>query len=382
MKKTLTILLIITLTLGLVACDKDKKSSSDTKTNEQTTQQSTTDADTSDKPTKSGDKTETLPNDKKDDNTENTIPENDVLCIEQHKEIEVKGGKLACVIALPFKEEKSEKKYPVVLIVPGSGATPKDGIANGYEKLAGQLAKHDICSLRYDKRGMFDSSNIKVEPEKIRVKDLTDDIKVLIKNLNEDKRFDGVYIFGHSQGAEFGAIAAKDENIKGFISVEGAGRKISEVMVDQIKRNPFNPESVIEETETIVKSLQAGKVTEVKDVNLRMLFNPQIQNFWIDWMKLNPLDAYKNIAGVKSLIIQGKSDIQITTKDAELIATAMPDAKLVIIDNLSHILKSDKPLSEKPDKEEYKSHITLYGDNEAPVNEKLVQEIVSFVKEK
>ncbi len=66
---------------------------------------------------------------------------------------------------------------PVVLIIPGSGPTDKDGnnalgaSAASYRRLAEALVDQGVASVRIDKRGMFDSARAAPDPNKVTIAD-------------------------------------------------------------------------------------------------------------------------------------------------------------------------------------------------------------------
>src|SRR5690554_7400138 len=73
---------------------------------------------------------------------------------QKEKEVKVKMEDEILYGSLISVSEKS--KAPVVIIIPGSGPTDRNGNsmmvqANSYRMLAEELAEHGIASLRYDK---------------------------------------------------------------------------------------------------------------------------------------------------------------------------------------------------------------------------------------
>ncbi len=291
--------------------------------------------------------------------------------IEENVKIKVDGGEIAGIITIP----KDKDNMPVVLIVPGSGAVPKDGFVNELKQLSTSLANNDIATLRYDKRGIYDSSNIKFEEKDVRVNRYVSDIEVILKYLKGDSRFSKVFLLGHSQGGHFGAIAIKRESVDGFISLAAPGRAIDEILIEQINNNKANTKEIIEESTDIIQSLKDGeKVEDMSDV-LKPLFRRDIQNYMIDWMKLDPVKDYSAISKTPTVIIQGKNDIQISVKDAENLSKSIPEAKLFMIENMSHVLKDVKS------KDDMKEQMEIYKDPDIPINTELVDIIVDFVNE-
>ena len=71
------------------------------------------------------------------------------------------------------------------------------------------------------------------------------------------------------------------------------------------------------------------------------------------------------------LIIQGNTDLQVRVKDAQLLKEALPDAKLVIINQMNHVLKQSGIDSG--------SNTATYSDPALPLKSELVKTIETFV---
>ncbi len=287
--------------------------------------------------------------------------------------VEVNGGELAGIITTPIKN--TNKTLPIVLIVSGSGPVPKNGLANEYAQLSIELAEKGIASLRYDKRGTFDSNGIQIDENKVRVIDYVDDIEKLINHLKKDKRFSDVFVLGHSQGALFGAIAIEKAPVKGFISVAGAGRTIDLILKEQIKNNDLNPPEVISESDNILNELKKGNTIEEVSEIVKPIFRRSIQEYLIDWISYDPVKVYKKISSTPIMIIQGKNDIQISEKDAIILADVLEDNEPILIDKMSHIMKNAAT------KEDRKEHIKIYSNVKEPLNEEFITNVITFINE-
>jgi len=127
--------------------------------------------------------------------------------------LKTSGGNIYGSLILP----DGDKRAPVVLIIPGSGPTDRDGNndiglhTNTYLMIADSLEKEGIASVRYDKRGIGESArDFKIE-ENLTFDDMVNDAVGFIKMLQDDKRFSKVIILGHSEGSLIGMIAADKE---------------------------------------------------------------------------------------------------------------------------------------------------------------------------
>ncbi len=280
------------------------------------------------------------------------------------------GIKLYGTLTLP----KKVSNPPVVLIIPGSGPIDRNGNSpkmkmNIYQILSDSLAKHDIASLRYDKRGIGKSQVPNLDESKLTIETYVKDAETWLQWLKNQKHFSKIIVLGHSEGSLIGILAAEKQKIDKFISVAGAGRPIDQVLKEQLQSQP---KSIREKALPIIDSLKQGK--QVKNVPrvLYALFRPSVQPYLISWMKYDPA---KEIAKLKIpiLIIQGTTDLQVSTLDAKLLAQANPNAKLDIIQNMNHIFR-------KAPKNRIKNLIT-YTKPDLPIMHKFVADIVSFINQ-
>src|SRR4030095_905226 len=73
------------------------------------------------------------------------------------------------------------KGSPIILLIPGSGPTDRDGKhplgvkASPYRLLADALSKDGVSTVRIDKRGMFGSKRAVVDANRVRIADYARD---------------------------------------------------------------------------------------------------------------------------------------------------------------------------------------------------------------
>lgn len=129
------------------------------------------------------------------------------------------------------------KKYPVALIISGSGPTDRNGNNpmmknNSLKMLAEALAKNGIASLRFDKRGIGESKAAAGAESTLVFENYTEDVKSWINLLKQDKRFSKLIIIGHSEGSLIGMLGgAKADK---FISIAGSGESADQLLKTQI----------------------------------------------------------------------------------------------------------------------------------------------------
>jgi len=280
-------------------------------------------------------------------------------------------GDISGTLTIPDKIRKS----PVVLIIAGSGPTDRDcnsplGIkTNAYKMLAESFAVKGISTLRYDKRGIAKSKSAATSETELRFETYINDAIGWINLLYKDKRFSRIIVLGHSEGSLIGMVAAEQSEISGFISVAGAGSPADTILRQQLKKQL--PPQLLTESDNILDSLRNGKTVSKINPVLFSLYRPSVQPYMISWIKYDPAAEIKKLR-IPVLIVQGTTDIQVSVDDAMLLSAAKPDAKLLIIENMNHILKEAEADRQK--------NIATYNNPELPLKQGLGDEIISFIR--
>ena len=276
--------------------------------------------------------------------------------------------------------EDAGKGAPVVLIIPGSGPTDRDGnnpigvTAAPYRLLAEALAAKGVSSVRIDKRGMFGSKAAVPDPNKVTIADYATDAHSWAAAVRKQTGAKCVWVLGHSEGALIALAATQQpQGICGVILVSGAGRRLSDVIREQLRSNPANA-PVLDQALAALDSLDRGEHVDLANMNpaLLPLFRPQVQDFLIDMFRYDPAKLAASLT-VPLLIVQGERDIQVSTVDAKALAAAQPKAKLVLIPAMNHVLK-DVATADRS------ANLATYADPSLPVDATLVDAIAGFVK--
>ncbi len=271
-------------------------------------------------------------------------------------------------------------KHPVILIVPGSGPTDRDGnspvpVAPGkslhtdaYRLLASALASRGIASVRYDKRGIAGSVDAMQghNESDYRFDTGIDDAAAWIRKLRADPRFSKLIVVGHSEGSLIGMVAAARERADGFVSLEGAGRPASVVIREQLAARGVP----VEMYGRVLDSLEAGRTVSDPPAALAALFRPSVQPYLISWFRYDPVAELREFR-FASLVIQGTHDLQTTVADGKLLGS-VPGAKLLLLDGMTHVLK-DGP------QDPAAQFGSVYTDPAAPLDSAMVAAIVSYV---
>lgn len=294
-------------------------------------------------------------------------------------EVEAPGpsGPLRGTMLAPSGTEKP----PVMLIIPGSGPTDRDGNSplglrgSSYRLLAEGLAEQGVATLRIDKRGMFGSAKAVPDANAVTVADYVADIRAWMKVAQEKTGAPCTWLLGHSEGGLVVlAAAAKSQDICGVVLAAAPGRRLSDVLREQIGANPANAPIMADATKAL-DALDAGKPVDVSAMHpaLQGLFAPQIQAFLISLYAHDP--ATLAAASKRPLlIIQGTNDIQVKEADARRLAAARPDATLLMLPDVTHMLKVLKESG-------MAAQVAHYADPSAPLAPGLAEAIAGFVKQ-
>ncbi len=267
-----------------------------------------------------------------------------------------------------------EGTVSVVLVIAGSGPTDRDGnqpgLRNDSLKLLGQgLARHGIAAVRYDKRGVGQSSLAQLTEADLRFEMLVDDAVRWIEQLEKDERFSSVGVLGHSEGALIGLLAAKRTGAAAFVSISGAGRSLQDILREQLARGLAPP--LFERSKKIIGELEAGRTVEDVPIELFALFRPTVQPYLISVFKYDPAAEILGLDG-PALIVQGTTDLQVKVADAQQLAAAKPDARVALVEGMNHVLKTAQTLDEQR---------SSYSDPLLPLAPGLVENIASFLTE-
>ncbi|MDB5694256.1 MAG: alpha/beta hydrolase [Alphaproteobacteria bacterium] len=268
-----------------------------------------------------------------------------------------------------------------VLIIPGSGPTDRDGNnplgirAAPYRLLAEGLAAKGIASVRIDKRGMFESKAAVANANAVTVADYAADAHVWAKAIRARTGAPCVWLLGHSEGGLIAMAAAQDPtDICGLILVSAPGRKLGDVLRQQLRASPaFAPD--LQPALANIGALEAGKRVDVPQTNpvMMSLFAPQVQGFLISLLSYDPAKLVGAVAR-PVLIVQGERDLQVSVEDARALAAGDARARLYLVPGANHVLKAVAS-------DDRTANLATYGDPTLPLAPGIVDTIAAFVTE-
>jgi pimeloyl-ACP methyl ester carboxylesterase len=271
------------------------------------------------------------------------------------------------------------KKAPVVVIIPGSGPTDRDGNsplgikAQSYRLLAEALGQRGIASLRIDKRGMFRSKAAIADANDVTIEDYAQDARSWAQVAAKRAGVKCAWLLGHSEGGLVALQAAQHpKGICGIVLVSAAGRPLGEVMREQFKANPANA-PILPQALTLIDELEAGRTVapETLPTPLNLIFPIPIQRYLISTFQLDPA-ALAASSQVPVIILQGDNDLQVTPADAERLKAARADARLTILPGVNHVLKQVKTGDRA-------ANYASYADPSLPIASSAVDAVVAAI---
>ena len=256
----------------------------------------------------------------------------------------------------------------LVIFIGGSGPVDRNGNQifaenDMLKKIASSLTNKGISTFRYDKR-VVKQINTKNMDEEILFDDFVEDTKSAINFFRQT--YDKIIIAGHSQGSLVGLLAL-DEKVAGFISMNGAGQTIDEIIKTQITKSA---PSLANQTIDVLNKLKKGETTTNYPIALESIFNIKTQPFLISWMKYNPSEIIKKI-NIPCLIIAGENDLQMDASESIMLDKSAQNSKLILIKKMNHILfKIDGNKLE---------NLKSYNNKNLKVAEEVIEGILDFI---
>ncbi len=265
----------------------------------------------------------------------------------------------------------------VAVILPGSGPTDREGnntlgvAASTYRLLAEGLADQGVATLRIDKRGVAASAAAGPAEADLRFDAYAADARAWAAEAATRAGKPCAWLIGHSEGAlvALKAVQGGDDKVCGLILLSGAGRPAGVVLREQLENGL--PEPLKTQAFTILAELEAGRTVADTPPALAALFRPSVQPYLISWLPLDPaalLAAYDGPV----FIGQGTTDLQMTSTDANALASANPKATLKLWDGVNHLLKTAPA--------DRAANMATYADPALPLASGLVEDVAAFIK--
>lgn len=264
-----------------------------------------------------------------------------------------------------------------VLFLPGSGPTDRDGnsrnaglTTNTTRQLAAALAAAGIPSLRFDKRGIGESAAAMVAEDQLTFDTSVKDALLWHAFLSRQPGVRCVAMVGHSEGALIALLAAQRAPVCGLVSLAGPGRNMADLLKEQLAAQPL-PNALREQAALAIDELVAGRRVPSPPPQLLALLRPSVQPYLISVLPIDPAAELRNLK-IPVLIVQGDTDLQVATADAQRLKAARPDAELLLLRGVNHVLKQAPT--------DRSANLATYTNGDLPVDGRVTEAMVRFVK--
>ncbi|MCV6615517.1 MAG: lysophospholipase [Cellvibrionaceae bacterium] len=262
----------------------------------------------------------------------------------------------------------------MALIIAGSGPTDRDGNNpvmrnNSLKMLAEGLAARGIASLRYDKRGVSRSAAAGAREQDLRFDHYWQDAAAWLALLRQRPGVETLIVIGHSEGSLLGMLAAQRQPVDLFISLAGGGQSADKILLRQLS---VQAPHLIADAEQAIAKIKQGSPVSPKGEVLSNLFRPSVQPFLASWFRYDPALELAKLR-VPVLLVQGETDVQVSVADALALQRAKPNAKLVVLKGMNHILKPAPP--------NYRDNIKTYRMASLPLASGLIDSLHAFIND-
>lgn len=253
---------------------------------------------------------------------------------------EVEGASLSGTLIYPAGfDSAAEGTVPVVLMVTGSGGQDRNEEVFGHKPflvIADFLARHGIASLRYDDRGVGQSTG---PIQGTTTLNNLADAEAGIAWLRGSGKFGKVGVLGHSEGGTVAFMMGADRSVDFLISLAGTAVSGIDVIVGQneaVMMQQGLPQALVQDYSTALRVLYKDRVErkEVADpvqyvealcrengLALPEAFKDNLVRCitagdeWLTWfLGYDPATAIREIA-CPVMALNGNLDLQVLSKD-------------------------------------------------------------------
>jgi uncharacterized protein len=297
------------------------------------------------------------------------------------------------------------KKYPVVVLITGSGQTDRDETLFGlklFKTISDHLANNGIGVLRYDDRGGNKSGGPKTSES--TQEDLASDATAAVDYLKKEFKFKKIGVIGHSEGGGL-APMIQSKNLKFIISLSGPTLEGSAILIKQnevilkkigmdtskvadyiqyyfkplvnLSKLSLDSTAFIKATSLIVDDYNA----KAKDIPIALamstqktslpMVEKQINGIWFrSFLSTNYSTYWKNLK-IPALALFGQKDVQVDTdlNVRSLQEMNKKNIQIKVLPNHNHLYQIAKT-----------GNTDEYAKLKTSVSEECLKEIDAFIK--
>ncbi|PZD77599.1 S9 family peptidase [Mesonia sp. K7] len=283
------------------------------------------------------------------------------------EEVSILNHKDQVILAGTYTTPRDKKDFPVAILISGSGPQDRDETLFEHRPflvLADHLTKNGIAVLRYDDRGIAQSTG---DFAKATSYDFANDVKAIISFLKVTKDIPSnkIYLVGHSEGGMIAPIVnASEKNLGGLVLMAAPGVAIEQLFVkqqydlysksgmpisavDSITKNNkgfYEILNSVEKSEIELAFRTYGKSIKMSDIEIEEQLQVANDAWFYNFITFNP-QAYLQKVNVPVLAINGGKDLQV---DADMNLAGIENAlkisgnkayEIKKYDNLNHLFQ-------------------------------------------
>jgi len=278
------------------------------------------------------------------------------------REVKIKNNQQGNTIAGTLTYPKGKGKYPVLILISGSGAQDRDETVFNHKPfwvIADFLSRNGFAVFRYDDRGVGGSTGRLI---KSTLYDLSQDVEELVRFVKtlEFVNPEKVVLLGHSEGGLIASItAAHLQYLSAVILLATPGIPGFDVIVDQVatksKMIGLDEASICQNVAlqkkilTIVRNepnlkQAAAQLKELVPVEKHRQIGILLSKKYKSMLTLDPETILKNVK-CPVIAINGSKDMQVLAKkNLEAIAATLKNSennnyKTVELEGLNHLFQ-------------------------------------------
>ena len=259
---------------------------------------------------------------------------------------------LAATLTLP---DGGNEKFPLVVMVHGSGPIDRDSNAKGmpmniFKELTDLVVAEGFASIRYDKRGVGESKGDYYE---MGVYDLIDDAHAVLEFAKKHPNIDSenVILLGHSEGCIIAPFVNEKVPVDGMILLAGTAEPLPETTAWQREEMMKDLRSVKGFQGWLLRLLKVDqKITKMNDDLFKLIQESDDAVIKYKGKKINAkwnretalFDVSEPLQKINCpvLAITGTKDVNVKVSDLEKIKAFVPsECETHIIQDMTHMLR-------------------------------------------
>lgn len=301
------------------------------------------------------------------------------------------GASLAATLTIPHSFSSGSQRF--VVMVTGSGPQNRDEEVADHRPfavIADWLARHGIASLRYDDRGVGQSTG---DFAQATTADFLADALSAVDWLRTYAPHASVGILGHSEGGTIAFMAAAEGRVDFIISLAGMASTGRSTLLSQLSHSfltvdipQSDSDATIALADLVYRAMADQWVTgqhssiDVDSIAATLSATPMpeaVQAFkeldrsrspW--FMSFVALDPSRFLARVQCpvLAVGGELDVQVDVSDLDIIRSLVPSAEILRLSGVNHLMQHCRS-----------GEVDQYEQIEQTIAPEVLEAIVEFV---